>query len=366
MSHEAAAGDAGPPRSAPASLPPGSTIVVVTDAWKPQVNGVVRTWMRVGRELEAMGYDVRFVTPEEHRSFPLPSYPEIRLALFARGSVRRTLRDEAPTAIHVATEGPLGFYARGYCVKHGLPFTTSFHTRFHDYVHARTRIPPAWTLAGLKRFHDAARATLVPTESMKQELEGSGFENLVRWTRGVDHDLFRPERAELVDLPLARPIWIYVGRIAVEKNLRALLELDLPGTKMLVGDGPQRPELERAFPDAHFAGPRFGEELAGYFAASDVFVFPSRTDTFGLVLIEALASGTPVAAYPVPGPRDIVTDPAIGAIDEDLGRAAREALGKDPQACRAHALGFTWRRTAEILLETLSPIGAARVSAAGN
>jgi glycosyltransferase involved in cell wall biosynthesis len=351
-------------------LPKGARIAIVTDAWLPQVNGVVRTWRRVGEELAAIGYEPLFLTPEGFRTWPLPTYPEIRLALTARGAVRRTLAEARPDAIHVATEGPLGLFARSFCLTRRLPFTTSFHTRFHDYVHARVRIPPAWTLAALRRFHGPASATFVPTDSMLRELAAAGFEDLVLWTRGVDADVFHPVKA--ADPALARPVFLYVGRIAVEKNLRAFLDLELPGTKLLVGDGPQRAQLERAYPAAVFAGAKFGEELAACYASADVFVFPSRTDTFGLVLLEALASGTPVAAYPVPGPRDIVTTDAVGAIDEDLGAAARAALGKSAEACRRHALGFSWRRAAEVLLSRLAAIprevpgGAISPNAAGS
>lgn len=336
------------------SRPEVRRLLLVTDAWRPQVNGVVRTWERVIAELRGKGVEVEVIAPEGFRSVPLPTYNEIRLALVSPGRVTRLMEEAEPDAIHIATEGPLGALARRSCLKRGWPFTTSFHTRFHDYVHARTRIPPAWTLKALKRFHAPASTVLATTPSMRDELASAGFENLRVWTRGVDSELFRPR--EDAALGLEGPVWIYVGRVAIEKNITAFLELELPGTKLIVGDGPQREELEKRYPDAVFAGARFGEDLARHYAGADVFVFPSRTDTFGLVLIEALACGVPVAAYPLPGPIDIVTDSAVGALDENLGRAARAALGKDSEACRRHALRYTWAETARILHESLAPL----------
>ena len=338
-------------RAAPRAV---ERLLLVTDAWRPQVNGVVRTWERVIAELRAQGVEVEVIAPEGFRSMPLPTYTEIRLALVSPGRIARLMEEARPDAIHVATEGPLGALARRACLKRGWPFTTSFHTRFHDYVHARTRIPPAWTLEVLRRFHAPASAVLATTPTMRDELASAGFGNLRVWTRGVDSELFRPR--EDADLGLEEPVWVYVGRVAVEKNIAAFLELDLPGTKLVVGEGPQREELQKRFPDVVFAGARFGEDLARHYAGADVFVFPSRTDTFGLVLIEALACGVPVAAYPLPGPIDIVTNPEVGALDEDLGSAAKAALGKSPEACRRHALRYTWPETARILYESLAPL----------
>ncbi len=263
----------------------------------------------------------------------------------------------APCAIHIATEGPLGHAARRYCLARGLPFTTAYHTRFPEYVRARARVPLAWTYAVMRRFHRPSSGVMVATASLRHELEAHGFANIRDWTRGVDLSLFYP-RASILDLP--RPILMYVGRVAVEKNIGAFLELDTPGTKVVVGDGPQRVELQRRFPETVFVGSLQGEDLAAHYASADVFVFPSRTDTFGLVLIEALACGVPVAAYPVPGPLDVIGESGAGALDADLGRAVQRALAIDRETARAHALTFTWRRSAENFLNNLKPFDAAR------
>jgi glycosyltransferase involved in cell wall biosynthesis len=320
-------------------------LLLVSDAWFPQVNGVVRTLSTVHRELEARGHLVAAVTPNRFRTIACPTYPQIRLALDTGARFERIAEQFEPDRIHVATEGPLGLLARRYCVKRGLAFTTAFHTRFAEAIHARCRAPMRWTYRALRWFHSAATRTMVSTPSLRAELQGRGFRNIVPWTRGVDTQLFRPRPKEFLDLP--RPIHLYVGRIAVEKNIEAFLRLPLDGTRLVVGDGPDLPALRRRFPDVVFAGMRSGEDLAAYYAASDVFVFPSRTDTFGLVLLEALASGLPVAAYPVTGPLDVVTSKEVGALDEDLLAAVHRARSLDPAACRRFALDHSWSRCVE-------------------
>ena len=339
--------------SAPAALPSehGRRILIVTDAWTPQVNGVVRTIRATGEELKALGHDVRFATPENHPTMPLPTYPEIRLALYPGSSLSQQIDSFAPHAIHIATEGTMGLSARRICLARGLPFTTAFHTRFPEYVNARFPfIPESMVFAALRSFHAAASATMVSTERLKEELEAHGFNNLVLWSRGVDTEHFKPgtrDGFEKLGLDLPRPIFLYVGRVAVEKNVEAFVRLDLPGSKVVIGEGPQRQELSLKFPDTHFLGPRAGDELAGLYRSADAFVFPSKTDTFGLVLLEALASGVPVAAYPVPGPLDVVGDAPIAALDQDLKAACLRALEIPREAARSYALGRSWRASSE-------------------
>jgi glycosyltransferase involved in cell wall biosynthesis len=328
-------------------------ILLVTDAWAPQVNGVVRTLQTVSRELERLGHTVRAVTPSEFRTIPCPTYPEIRLALFPRRRLAAILDGFDPDAIHIATEGPLGQVARRLCLKRGLPFTTSYHTRFPDYVHARFRVPRGWTFALMRRFHAAAKGVMVAAPSLRRELTEHGFVNVVPWSRGVDTETFRPGPRDALDG--ARPIHLYVGRVAVEKNIEAFLSLPLPGTKHVVGDGPLLETLKRKYPDVRFAGARFGTELARSYASADVFVFPSRTDTFGLVMLEALACGVPVAAYPVSGPLDVVDGTGVGVLDEDLGRAVEGARRIPPDVCRAHALAHSWEACARQFLTNLHP-----------
>jgi glycosyltransferase involved in cell wall biosynthesis len=317
-------------------------ILIVTDAWRPQTNGVVSTLSHTADCLRAFGHDVRLITPEGFRSVACPSYPEIRLAIFPGAAVASRIEAFAPDAVHIATEGSLGMAARRYCLKRGFHFTTSYHTQFPQYLRSRLPIPLALSYRWLRSFHGAARACMVSTGTMQQELEQWGFRNVVRWQRGVDTQLFRPRPKEFLDLP--RPIAVYVGRLAVEKNIDAFLKMRWSGAKLVVGDGPERARLEARYPDAVFAGYRFGEDLAAHLAAGDVFVFPSRTDTFGLVNLEAMACGLPVAAYPVTGPIDIVDDGVTGALDLDLARAAQRALRLDPAACRARALHSSWER----------------------
>jgi len=337
-------------------------IAIVSDAWRPQINGVVRTIETIVRLLQADGHDVEVFGPDRFRTVPCPTYPEIRLALLPDRKLAREIDAFAPDAIHIATEGPLGLSARSYCLKRGLPFTTSYHTKFPEYVRARVMFPEAWSYAILRRFHRPSSGVMVATRSIRRELEAQRFGNIRDWSRGVDLQLFHPSRRAELDLP--RPIFAFVGRVAVEKNLAAFLSLQLPGSKMIVGSGPQQNELQRRFPRAHFMGARHGEDLARLVAAADVFVFPSRTDTFGLVMLEALASGVPVAAFPVPGPIDVIADTKVGVLDEDLQQAALKALHLKSQECRAYAEQFTWRRTAEQFLSYLAPFNRAMASAA--
>jgi len=330
-------------------------LVLVTDAWYPQINGVVRTLDMTRQTLTDMGHEVVAITPEAFRTIPCPTYPEIRLAIAAGRRIRAAIDGAAPDAIHIATEGPLGLAARNHCVRRGIPFTTSFHTKFPEYLHARFRLPVAWGYRFLRWFHGGARRTMVATGALQAELEQWGFDNIGRWSRGVDVDLFRPRPKSFLDLP--RPVWLYVGRVAVEKNVEAFLALGLPGTKVVVGDGPQTAALKARYPDVRFVGAKRGEDLARHYAAGDVFVFPSRTDTFGLVLLEALASGVPVAAYPVTGPRDVIGESGCGVLDEDLGRAANAALGIAADRCRAHAERFAWPACTREFVGNLHPIG---------
>jgi len=347
------------PGSEPKLAFPGlSRILIISDAWTPQVNGVVRTLRTITEEMRAMGKTVEVIGPDQFMTIPMPSYPEIRLALFPRRKLARLIDAFAPDALHIATEGPLGLAARAYARKRKIAFTTAFHTRFAEYLKARTKMPLWLTYAWLRRFHGTGAAVMVATQSLREELADRGFKNVRAWSRGVDLEAFHPEPREEWDLP--RPIFAYVGRVAVEKNLRAFLDLDLPGSKLVVGDGPQRKKLEREYPDVHFAGARHGVALAAAYAGADVFVFPSRTDTFGLVVLEALASGLPVAAYPVTGPKDILGEAAVpvGALNEDLRQAALDALKIDRSACRPHAETYSWTACAQRFMDNLVPTGA--------
>jgi glycosyltransferase involved in cell wall biosynthesis len=323
-------------------------IAIVTDAWRPQVNGVVTTLSRTREGLEARGHRVILVHPGDYRGFPCPTYPEIRLALWPGRRLADSLDDARLDAIHIATEGPLGSAARRYCLRRGLNFTSSYHTQFPQYLRKRAPIPESLSYAWLRNFHGRAARTLVATPQMRRELEARGFSNVVIWSRGVDTTLFRPLDRDCLDLP--RPIAIYVGRVAVEKNLEAMLALDWPGSKVVVGDGPDLAKLRARYPAVLFAGYKFGDELARHLSAADVFVFPSRTDTFGLVMLEAMACGTPVAAYPVTGPIDVVRDGVSGCLDADLAAAARRALALSRTECREAALERTWdKATAEFM-----------------
>jgi glycosyltransferase involved in cell wall biosynthesis len=328
-------------------------IAIVTDAWLPQTNGVVRTLTITIEKLTQAWHQVTAITPAEFRTVPCPTYPEIRLSLFAGATVRRRLDDLDPDAVHIATEGPLGLAARRWCLSRGRAFTTSYHTQFPEYVRARLPIPLTVSYGFLRWFHGSAAHTLVATPSMRDALARRGFRNLALWSRGVDTELFRPRDDSSLDWP--RPVWLYFGRVAVEKGIEDFLALDLPGTKVIVGDGPATDGLRRKYPGTVFTGYRFGNELARHVAAADVFVFPSRTDTFGLVLLEAMACGVPVAAYPVTGPIDVVEHGVTGVLDEDLQAAALAALNLDRRACREHALRCTWEAATRQFVAALAP-----------
>lgn len=319
---------------------PPMRLALVTDAWRPQVNGVVNTLERVVDGLRAGGDEVTLIAPDRFRTVPCPTYPDIRLALTTPGRVAGLLRESGAEFVHIATEGPLGQLARRACLKAGRSFTTSYNTKFPEYLAARAPIPLAWGYAAVRRFHNAGRGCMVATRSLKRDLAARGFERLLLWSRGVDAELFRPRPG--ADMGLKRPVFLTVGRVAVEKNIEAFLKLDLPGSKAVVGEGPALAGLARTYPDAHFLGLKRGEALAQAYAAADVFVFPSLTDTFGNVLLEALASGTPVAAFPVTGPLDVITDSRVGILDPDLRQAALAALGLSRTAARDFALGFGW------------------------
>ena len=331
-------------------------ILIVSDAWLPQVNGVVVTLRNTIRALEALGHDVATITPDGFATIPCPTYPEIRLSLLAGARVAREIERCDPHAVHIATEGPLGLAARRHCVKAGRPFTSAYHTQFPEYVHARSRLPLGVTYSWMRWFHAPSKALLVATPDLRRRLDARGFANLAMWGRGVDTALFRPRpRDALAD---ARPIFLYVGRLAVEKNVEAFLALDLPGTKWVVGDGPARAALEARFPRARFHGVREGDTLAERYSQADAFVFPSRTDTFGLVMLEAMACGTPVAAYPVTGPIDVVTPGVTGVLDDDLRAAALACLALDRTTVRARALDASWDRCTEAFVANLHPAAA--------
>jgi glycosyltransferase involved in cell wall biosynthesis len=336
-------------------------IMLVTDAWEPQVNGVVRTMKRVVAECEALGHEWSIVSPNDgFKTIPLPTYSEIRLALNAKRPIEdRFLRFE-PDAVHIATEGPLGWAAREICLKQKFPYTTSYHTRFPEYVSARFWFLPTWMgYAFVREFHKYSGRVMVATPSMKDELEQRGFKNIAAWTRGVDTDLFHPDRRTADRGPLAGlegPVWLYVGRVAVEKNITAFLDLNLPGTKVVVGDGPQLENLRSSYPKAVFTGSKVGEDLAAHFANADVFVFPSLTDTFGLVILEAMAAGTPVAAFNAPGPRDLIPGSDAGVVRDDLRQACLEALNISRERARAYAETFSWRACAEQFINNLEPL----------
>ncbi|MEH3159048.1 MAG: glycosyltransferase family 1 protein [Sphingomonas taxi] len=339
-------------------------IALVTDAWAPQVNGVVRTLTAVKQELERQGHDLLIVSPDRFASLPCPSYPEIRLALARSGTIGRMIRAFDADAIHIATEGPLGLAARRWCVAEGLRFTTAYHTQFPDYVAARTGVNAEWIWRYIRWFHAPADAILTSTPSVDAVLRAHGLPRLRRWGRGVDLATFAAEGP--VDPAIAAlpgPILLYVGRVAVEKNIEAFLASPVAGTKVVVGDGPARAALAARYPEAQFLGPRFGEALAAAYRSAGVLVFPSLTDTFGLVMIEALACGTPVAALPAPGPVDVL-DAAVGAINADLDAAIAAALTRDRAACAAYAARFTWAASARQFLDSLAPIGAEESQAA--
>jgi glycosyltransferase involved in cell wall biosynthesis len=328
-------------------------ILLVTDAWEPQVNGVVRTLKTTARELTRMNHEVQFLTPLEFRTLPCPTYPEIRLSLFAQSGVNARIREFDPDVLHIATEGPLGMAARRFALRNDFPFTTAYHTRFPEYVHARLRLPLSWSYAWLRRFHRASRGVMAPTQVVVEDLKANGFENVKLWSRGVDTDVFHPQASKR--LGSTPPIFLYVGRVAVEKNVEAFLELDLPGSKWVVGTGPALERIKTRFPAVNYLGLLDREELAKVYAAADVFVFPSKTDTFGLVLLEAMACGVPVAAYPVTGPRDVIGDSKAGVLHDDLRTACLGALKLDRADALARARLFTWRAATEQFVKHLHP-----------
>ena len=336
------------------SFPSARRIVIVTDAWRPQINGVVRTLESVGKVLREWGHSVEYLTPEPFWTVPVPTYPEIRLSLASRRAVFRRLAHSRAHHIHIATEGPLGLLARQYCIERGKGFSTSFHTRFPEYVSARLPVPQDWSYGYLRWFHEPAGNTLVPTPSLREDLASRGFGHLHLWGRGVDMARFQPGKSE-VFAHLPGPRLLYVGRVAAEKNVEAFLSLDVAGTKIVVGDGPDRARLEKLYPDVVFCGSRHGDGLVEAYQGADVFVFPSRTDTFGNVMTEALACGTPVAAYPVTGPKDILTDGRAGAVHADLAVAVRRALMLERSDASAHAQNFTWAASARQFLDGLVP-----------
>ena len=339
---------------------PGRRILIVSDAWLPQVNGVVRTMSIVADQLRQRGDVVEVIGPDRFRTMPTPGYAEIRLAIAPGRSLQRLVDAFAPEAVHIATEGPLGWAMRGICKRRGWQFTTAFHTKFPEYLHARTRISTAWSWAVMRHFHGAAAGTFAATPTLAKELEGRGFSRVMPWSRGVDLERFHPSMANHGEVEpwesLPRPIFLCAGRVAVEKNLETFLALDLPGSKVIVGDGPQREALMRRFPAAYFTGWRENGALARAYAKADVFVFPSLTDTFGLVLLEALASGTPVAAFPVTGPLDVIGDHPVGALDQDLRAGCLRALTIDRALCRAHAERYSWQACAERFRDSLAPL----------
>lgn len=336
-------------------------VMLVTDAWEPQVNGVVRTLQRTIQEMRAMGCEVEIVSPSDgYKTIPLITYSEIRLALFAKANVEERFKAFAPDAVHIATEGPLGWAARSICLAHKFPFTTSYHTQYPEYIHARFPFIPLWLVYRIMRsFHDKSGRIMVATPTMIDQLLKRGFRNVTLWSRGVDTQMFHPDKRDAehgVFAGMPRPIGVYVGRVAVEKNIEAFLALDVPGTKVIVGDGPAKITLATRYPNAHFVGVRFGEDLVRHYADADIFVFPSRTDTFGLVILEALACGTPVAAFDAPGPIDILPGSGAGSALPDLQAACHEALAIDRAAARQHAEKYSWRACTEDFVRLLTPL----------
>jgi glycosyltransferase involved in cell wall biosynthesis len=326
-------------------------VLIATDAWQPQINGVVRSLEYLASEAPSLGADVAFLSPNDFRTMPLPGYREIRLALARPDAVRRAISQARPDAVHIATEGPIGWITRHVCRSEGYPFTTSYHTRFPEYLAARLPVPLSWSYAALRRFHNSGTGTMVGSPTLAQDLTAHGFRNLMPWSRGVDADLFRPRPTRPLAFP--GPVFLFVGRLAVEKNIESFLLLDLPGSKVVVGDGPLRANLAAKFPNVHFLGVRTGEGLAEVYVSADVFVFPSLTDTFGIVILEALACGLPIAAFPVMGPRDVIGKSGCGCLDRDLRRAALEALDISQERCRAYALTFTWRHSVRQFLNNI-------------
>lgn len=330
-------------------------IAFITDAWQPQINGVVTTIDNTCQTLRAQGDDILLITPEQFTTIPCPSYPSIKLAIFCYRKVEQLLTDFEPDRIHIATEGPLGLAARKYCLRKQLAFTTSFHTLFAEYINLRFKIPLNWGYGLLRWFHQPASRTMIATTSVEQDLASRGFDTqkFARWSRGVDTERFKPRNKDFLDYP--RPILMFVGRVAIEKNLDAFLSLNTPGTKVVVGDGPSLSTLQRRYPEAIFTGFRTGEPLAETMAAADVFVFPSKTDTFGIVMLDALACGVPVAAYPVQGPIDVIRNNQTGCLREDLAEAITEALQLNSDVCRQQALEYSWQNCSAQFKANLVP-----------
>ena len=333
-------------------------ILVATDAWRPQVNGVVRTYERLGEEAGKLGAELDFITPAEFHTVPAPTYPEIRLSIPGFATVRRRFELVKPDAVHIATEGPVGWMARSYCLAKRIPFTTSFHTRFPEYLKPRFGIPESWTYSLMRAFHNSGAGVMVATPSLAQELSARGFDRILPWTRGVDTDAFAPRAVRCFGVA---PVFLTVGRVAVEKNIAAFLDLELPGRKVVVGDGPQLAELKARYPGVLFTGKKTGTDLAECYASADVFVLPSRTETFGIVQLEAMASGLPVAAFPVTGPLDLVMPGVTGFLSEDLATAANGALSLDRAVIRAKAMDFSWENATRLFLGNIESAQFARL-----
>lgn len=337
------------------SLPILRRVLIVSDAWHPQVNGVVRTLMNTKRELERLGHHVEMITPQDFRTMPCPSYPEIRLSITTSRHIENRIEALRPDALHIATEGPLGWAARNAAVRRKWSFTTAYHTRFPEYVHARIRLPVSWSYTLFRKFHAPSAAVLAPTQAIIENLKSWRFNNVAHWSRGVDHEIFFP-RVKQTEPDPRNPVYLYAGRLAVEKNIRAFLDLDLPGEKWVAGEGPLEKELKRAYKNIRWIGVVSQYELADIYSRADVFVFPSKTDTFGLVMVEAMACGLPVAAFPVEGPIDVVGQSGAGVLSEDLEDACRRALEVPRQAAIARAQSFTWAAATQQFSKALAPI----------
>lgn len=328
-------------------------IAILTDAWFPQVNGVVRTLNTTIGYLESWGHEILCINPQLFNKVPMPTYPDIELAIMPYGKIKSMLDDFKPEAIHLSTEGPIGWAGRRYCLKHNFPYTSTYHTRFPEYVRLRAPIPLALSYAFVKRFHGSAVHTMVATKSMRETLESRGFKNLVYWSRGVDIERFKPRAESVMDYP--RPISVYLGRVAVEKNIKDFLDLNLQGTKVVIGDGPALKDLEKTYRDTIFLGYRENGDLARHLASANVMVFPSKTDTFGLVMLEAMACGVPVATYPVEGPLDVIENGLNGWMDDDLHVAVENALKVDRATCRNFAEGYSWEKCSRQFLSLIEP-----------
>ncbi|MEE9423691.1 MAG: glycosyltransferase family 1 protein [Methylococcales bacterium] len=326
-------------------------IAIITDAWQPQINGVVTTLTNTCKELEKLEHTVKIFDPSLFRAIPCPGYQHFRLAFLCGPRLRPIVEQFKPDAIHITTEGPVGYAARRYCLYKGYRYTTSLHSRYPEYLNMRVGFPLLISYTYLRWFHRKSAHIMVATESLQRELSGRKYKNLVRWSLGVDTELFQPDDKSFIQDK--RPISMYTGRVAIEKNVEAFLRLDLPGTKYVIGDGPQREAFINQYPNVRFVGYKQGKELARYMAAADVFVFPSKTDTFGLVLLEALACGVPVAAYPVSGPSDVIGDPRVSTLDNNLQTAALKSLSLNVDDCRRYALNYSWQHSASQFAENL-------------